>query len=86
MATELDVLVKNFTWELIPPPPNSNVIGCKWVFKLKRKVDGTVERHKTRLVAKGYTQEERIDNAETFSPVVKPTTIRVVLTIALSSG
>jgi Reverse transcriptase (RNA-dependent DNA polymerase) len=86
MATELDALAKNSTWELIPPPPNANVIGCKWVFKLKRKADGTVERHKAPLVAKSYTQEEGIDYAETFNPVVKPTTIRVVLTIALSNG
>jgi Reverse transcriptase (RNA-dependent DNA polymerase) len=83
MAQELDALAKNQTWDLVTPPLNSNIIGCKWIFKIKKRADGTILRYKSCLVAKEYNQEEGLDYYETFSPVVKPTTICVVLTIAL---
>jgi Reverse transcriptase (RNA-dependent DNA polymerase) len=54
MAQELDALAKNKLWELTDPPPNSHIIGCKWIFKVKKKADGTVLRYKARLVVKGY--------------------------------
>jgi Reverse transcriptase (RNA-dependent DNA polymerase) len=83
MATELDALAKNHTWILVDPSSDANIVGCKWLYKIKKRADGSVECYKARLVVKGFTQEEGLDYFETFSPIIKPTTIRIVLTIAL---
>jgi len=86
MNTEFDALLQNRTWTLIPPTSATNVIGCKWVFLLKRKADGSIDRYRTRLIAKGFHQQPVIDYGETYSLVIKPTTVRIVLSLALSNG
>jgi histone deacetylase 1/2 len=84
MAEEYKALIDNGTWRLVPRPPRANVITGKWVFKHKYNADGSLARHKARCVIRGFSQQYGIDYDETFSPVVKPTTIRVVLSIAAS--
>jgi hypothetical protein len=86
MDDEYAALMKNKTWRLVPPQPSRNVIDCKWVYKIKHKADGSVERHKARLVAKCFKQRLSIDYDDTFSPVVKTATIRLVLSLAVSQG
>lgn len=84
MKLELDALSWNNTWTLVLIPSNHRVIGCKWVYKLKFKPNGSIERHKAHLVAKGFHQMHNLDYFETFSLVVKFAMIRFVLILALS--
>jgi histone deacetylase 1/2 len=86
MEEEFDALQRNQTWRLVPRPPGTNIVGSKWIFKTKFRPDGSVDKHKARLVARGFTQQHGIDYHDTFSPVVKPVTIRLVLSLAVSRG
>ncbi|CAM8888151.1 unnamed protein product [Rhodiola kirilowii] len=86
MHSELEALKKNATWILVPKPKDANLVGSKWIFRTKYKPDGSIDRYKARLVARGFNQRPGIDFFETFSPVIKPTTIRLVLSIAISRG
>ncbi|XP_073353683.1 uncharacterized protein [Aegilops tauschii subsp. strangulata] len=86
MDNEYQALMKNKTWHLVPPTKGKNLIDCKWVYKIKRKSDGSIDRYKARLVANGFKQRFGIDYEDTFSPVVKEAAIRLVLSIAISRG
>ena len=85
MQSEINVLLQNHTWVLVSRPPVANIIGSKWVYRTKRKANREIDRFKARLVAKGYSQQPSIDYTETFSPMLKATTIRTILSIATSS-
>ncbi|KAH9800493.1 retrovirus-related pol polyprotein from transposon RE1 [Citrus sinensis] len=83
MTDEYQALIHNHTWTLVKPTHPVKVIGNKWVFRIKYNPDGSVSRYKARLVAKGFHQTQGLDFHETFSPVIKSSTIRIILSMAV---
>ncbi|KAK1651647.1 hypothetical protein QYE76_069452 [Lolium multiflorum] len=86
MSDEFVALRQNSTWNLVPRPPGVNLVSCKWIFKTKHCPDGSIDKHKARLVARRFSQQHGIDYGDTFSPVVKSATVRLVLSLAVSRG
>ncbi|XP_019058891.1 PREDICTED: uncharacterized protein LOC109116981 [Tarenaya hassleriana] len=82
MQEELDALERNQTWTIVDHPPNQHAIGSKWIYKIKYRSNGDIERHKARLVAQGYTQTYGENYTDTFAPVAKLPTVRVILSLA----
>eukprot|EP00253_Pinus_taeda_P035868 PITA_35868 len=82
MDEEINSIERNKTWDLVELPKGKEAIGVKWVYKTKRNAEGKIERHKARLVVKGYKQQYGRDYEETFAPAVRMETVRAVLSIA----
>ena len=85
MKEELDALSKNHTWDLVTLPPRKFVVGCKWIYKIKTRSNGSIERYKTRLVAKSFTQEYGIDYEETFTLVARISYVRALLGVTAAT-
>lgn len=86
MHEEHSALLRNHTWDLVPFDKSQNLVNCGWVFRIKHLPTSGIDRYKARLVAKGFTQRPGIDYHATFSPIIKPTTVRLVLSIAIQNG
>jgi transposase InsO family protein len=86
MLEELAAVERNGTWELVDLPQGRKAIGCRWVFKQKRNAAGEVVRHKARIVARGFLQQPGVDFEETFAPVAKLTTIRILFAMVATHG
>ncbi|KAM2702108.1 hypothetical protein EV2_003862 [Malus domestica] len=82
MNEEMRMIEKNQTWELVDYPQDRDVINVKWIFKTKFNQDGSIQKHKARLVARGFTQKPDIDVSETFAPIARLETIRTLIALA----
>ena len=86
MSEEFDSQLRNHTWSLVPRKKSYNVVGCRWVYRIKTRADGTIDRRKSRLVGKGYHQRPGVDYQDTYSPVIKQPTVLLVLSLAVMNN
>ena len=82
MTEEYQSIMKNDVWDIVPIPENKSVVSSKWIYKLKHVADGSIEKYKTRFVARGFSHKERIDYEETFALVSRYTSIRTIMAFA----
>jgi hypothetical protein len=82
MTEEYQSIMKNDVWEVVLKPKNKDVVSSKWIYKIKHAVDRSIEKHKARFVARGFSQKEGIDYEETFAPIARYTSIRTIIALA----
>ena len=86
MVEEYDSIVRNNAWEIVPRLVDKSMVGSRWIYKVKKVVDGSVEKYKARFVAQGFSQIEGIDYEETFAPVTQYSSIRTILALLAQMG
>lgn len=86
MIDEYQSILKNDVWDIVPRPKDKLVVSSKWLFKIKYAPDGSIEKHKARFIARGFSQKAGIEYEETFAPVARYTSIRTIIAIAVSKG
>jgi len=82
MVEEYDSIVRNSVWDVVPRPKNKSIVSSRWLYKVKKATDGSVEKHKERFVARGFSQVEGIDYDETFAPITRYSSIRSMLALS----
>ena len=86
MVEEYDSIIKNNAWEIVPRPVDKSVVGSRWIYKVKKVADGSVEKHKARFVAQGFSLIEGINYEENFAPFARYYSIRTILALSVQMG
>ncbi len=86
MVEEYDSIIQNYVWDVVPRPQDNSVVSSRWLYKVKKATNGSVEKHKVRFVARGFSQVEGIDYDETFAPVASYSSIRSMLALLAQMG